>query len=186
MKKKAAKKAVATRRQKVISITPDLLARLDQYGDVNWSAVACQAFEIKLGELASQKETKDMSDVIARLRASKLKAQSEEFANGFEHGEQWAREYAEVPELERIEAMKTKLDSNNYWEDFFTDESSAYTAAELFFEATTGENGYLDRAAAAEFFEVNGASDEQQGNPQFVRGFAEGALSQWATLKEQI
>ena len=52
-----------------ISVPLELKKRMDKVKeDVNWSALACRAFEQKLAEVASKKENKTMNDVITRLR----------------------------------------------------------------------------------------------------------------------
>lgn len=86
-----------------ISVPDDVKARMDAVEEaVSWSAVASRAFEIELGEIAKRKQVKDMSDVIARLRASKLESDTEEYQNGHEDGKEWAEQYAAFSELRRL------------------------------------------------------------------------------------
>jgi hypothetical protein len=49
-----------------IWVPDDLKRRMDKVkkAGVNWSQVASRAFEVKLGEIAAQKEKKAMSDVV--------------------------------------------------------------------------------------------------------------------------
>ena len=44
---------------------------------MNWSQIAQDAFTQKLGEIAAAKPVMDLQDVLARLRASKLRAEDE-------------------------------------------------------------------------------------------------------------
>ena len=44
--------------------------------------MACRAFEDKLAEIATQKEKKDMSDIVTRLRASKRQAEDAQYKAG--------------------------------------------------------------------------------------------------------
>lgn len=86
-----------------ISVPDELKNRMDNAGNgENWSAIACTAFEIRLGEIAKLKQEKEMSDVIQRLRASKKSRQTEAFSLGEKLGYQWARDRAEFDELERV------------------------------------------------------------------------------------
>ena len=71
-------------------------------GEINWSEVAQQAFEQKLGELAATKLIPDMTDTIDRLRASRAKTTNNKTAAGREAGEAWAKSHAEYDQLERL------------------------------------------------------------------------------------
>lgn len=186
-KKKTAKSVPqSSRRQKMVSISPELLGKLDEHPDTNWSAVACQAFEIKLGELAAQKEQKTMTDVLARLKASKMKANAQEYNEGFELGKAWASDYAEFEELQRIAINKSKSHGTSYWEDSFTEtENESYTVAERFYAVVAGEDRPHCRDVH-EFYENNGVTDEQKSIGKFIHGFAEGALEVYEEVKDKI
>ena len=57
-----------------ISIPPDLKARMEAVDEpVNWSALACRAFEQKLAEIIKRKGSSNMNDVINRLGAKNAK-----------------------------------------------------------------------------------------------------------------
>lgn len=71
-----------------ISLPDDLKARMDEVDQpVNWSAEAAKCFEKLLGEIAARKPKKDMSDIIARLKASKLEGEDESYKLGKKPGE---------------------------------------------------------------------------------------------------
>ena len=70
-----------------ITVPADLKARMEAIEEpVNWSALACQAFEHKLAEMIKQGGPKNMTDVVARLRASKDRLESEQYQAGQEPG----------------------------------------------------------------------------------------------------
>jgi hypothetical protein len=76
-----------------IYVPDDLKSRMDEAEGVNWSPLACRAFELKLGEIITAKGTRTMQDLISRLRAQKAHeaAVSEAaFARSAEIGRRWA------------------------------------------------------------------------------------------------
>src|SRR5262249_28953989 len=91
-----------------VYIPDDLKARMDKTREeVNWSQLACAAFERQLCDIASRKARKDMDDVIERLRASKQSSgYGGRFKVGFDVGQEWARETAEASELENLERLR--------------------------------------------------------------------------------
>jgi hypothetical protein len=177
-----------------ISVSEDLKARMDAVGEgVNWSAVACRAFEVKLGEIASQKGQKDMKDVVDRLRASKQKTQDRDRVEGGDQGREWAKTTADADELQNlaqavdrayldggVEAMFGLIDTGR----------SRYTPAEKFFfwinHGTTGDIDELDRQAAYEFWGTVLGDDNVPNKPAFVVGFAEGAIEVWREVEDQL
>jgi hypothetical protein len=71
--------------QTSISIPSHLRSRMDAVDEqVNWSAIACQAFEQKLAEINKRKELRDISDVVIRLRASRRQFENEQYQAGHE------------------------------------------------------------------------------------------------------
>src|SRR6266446_8123193 len=94
-------KHVSTRT--TISVPAQLKVRMEQVREsVNWSAIACQAFENKLAEIAARKENKSMNDVVERLKASLRSDQGKSFNEGYEAGTNWAENTATAAELARL------------------------------------------------------------------------------------
>src|SRR5690242_4321225 len=90
-----------------ISVPNDLKARMDACGEpVNWSAVACRAFEEKLAEITRRRGAKSMKEVAMRLRASKRRSETEVYNEGSEAGKDWAMHRAEADELERLATLR--------------------------------------------------------------------------------
>jgi hypothetical protein len=165
-----------------ISVPRDLKKRMDKVSEpVNWSGIACRAFEIHLGDIAAKKENKKMSDVVQRLRASRKEADSEWFRTGREYGEKWARDHASYDELVRVVAVSENED--HPWE---VNEQDIYSAAEILFFSIDGQE-YQDRGDARDFWKaaVDGANDAQQ-QPEFLRGFVDGAADLFESIEDQI
>jgi hypothetical protein len=162
-----------------ISIPADLKRRMDKVSDqVNWSAIACAAFEIKLGEIAATKERKDMNDVIQRLRGLAQEEANEMFATGKSDGEDWAKQDATPAELRRLAQWEHRMD-RTAWE--FRNDVPLGVA--LFAEAIDDGRG---RWNSSDFWEGIGASEVEQTDPDYVRGFCAGAVQVWNDVKEKI
>jgi hypothetical protein len=176
-----------------ISVPPDLKARMDAVDEpVNWSAVACRAFEAKLAEIATRKGVREMKDVVQRLRASQQQAEDKSYKEGFEAGKEWAMREAEAPELRRLASLKQRLRHDWEYAMFSTDEhTSAYGPAErLLFAVQPDTDG--DRQLAAERWAgmLIGCSEDNAErlacDGEFVHGFAEGALDVWSEVENQL
>src|SRR5438094_610841 len=93
-----------------ISVPDTLKARMDLIVEaVNWSALACLAFEDKIAEIATRKEKKTMQDVIDRLKVSHRANLDALTTEGLECGRQWAMHKASAVELRRIKEQKELL-----------------------------------------------------------------------------
>jgi hypothetical protein len=91
---------------------------------VNWSAVACRAFEEKLAEIALKRGRKTMDDVIQRLRASKVRGSDPVYWDAHAIGRRWAETTAEADQLERLERLRTLHEgrpANVKWLAWFSD-----------------------------------------------------------------
>ena len=171
-----------------ISIRRDLKRRMDKVKEpVNWSALAAEAFERKLTEIQIKQENPEMSKVIERLRASQREAESELYQEGWSAGEDWAEKSAEAIELKRLEAWLSNRDFDPY--RYENSETYAWSAADcLFFQLHPGDDN--DRQSAGFFWECILRDDaESQSNlhePEFLRGFVEGALDVWDKAKDRL
>lgn len=160
-----------------IYVPADLKRRMDKTKeDVNWSALACDAFKAKLGELAQRKEAKNMNDIIDRLRASQESTSTEARKDGSECGRTWVRLKAQVPELRRLSALaEREANGGDRWSDC---EQLAY--------AILGPNA--DRHDVRAFWEdVSGAPDDERiTDADWLQGFVDGSLELWAELEPQL
>src|SRR5262245_16856118 len=104
-----------------ITVPQDLKNRMDAIKeDVNWSALACQAFEAKLGEIAAKKARLTMNNAAAieRLRALKRKENEQNYVRGEELGCGWAKAEATPRELEQLAV--TRATAGSEWHRIFT------------------------------------------------------------------
>lgn len=157
-----------------ISVPDELKTEMDKVGGVNWSALACKAFEIELGEIAKRKEKKTMNDVIQRLRASKLQSTDVDTKLGREAGEKWAMTVAEASDLEAIEAESGAFDSLGDDDD----------GVNVFLEIIADDPSDVVASDVRDFREQYGLKG--QGNVAFMQGFAEGAMHIWDQAKSEI
>jgi hypothetical protein len=167
-----------------VSVSPELRARMDAVQEpVNWSAIACQAFEHKLAEITKRKGAKDMKDVINRLRASKEQFKGDQHQAGHDAGESWAKNEAEAGDLIQLDNFRGRAGTD--WDACFWDmPNDAYSTAEKFFFSVWPEHDG-ERSEANEFWERQGfEKDHPVGD--YVRGFAEGALSVWDDVKDEL
>lgn len=167
-----------------VSITQDLKRRMDKVADqVNWSATAAAAFESKLAEIAARKEKKDMTDVVQRLRASKLETANEVYKDGFATGQEWAKDTANAAQLVRLERWRTACGAD--WDTVFEIEDHGYNNASRSLAETVAE--IEGRHSIDEFWETAVGDDltKIEDGP-FVHGFAEGALAVWDEVKSQL
>lgn len=94
-----------------LSIPDGVKERMDGHPGVNWSQAATEFFSAKLNEIESTKEVMNMTDAIARLKASKAKYEDETKAQGHNDGVEWAMKYAEYDELCRLSKHYEKVES---------------------------------------------------------------------------
>jgi hypothetical protein len=88
-----------------ISVPRELKARMDGVRGVNWSAVASEAFERKLLEVASKREVKGMDEMVARMKAAAALEANQDYQEGHRLGEKWAADKATPRQLRRLQAM---------------------------------------------------------------------------------
>jgi hypothetical protein len=162
-----------------ISVPMELKKRMGKVKeDINWSAIACQAFQSKLAEIATQKEKLEMDDVIERLRLSKQQHVSESHREGLAAGEEWARKYAGFTELEALGKMYEERDFETYFE---VDDSSADGPAERIADRINPNIEFWDSAVGD-----NDEARAQIENPDFLRGFCDGARQVWLDVASKL
>jgi hypothetical protein len=169
-----------------ITVPAELKARMDAVDEeVNWSAVACAAFDQKLAEIIKRRGVKDMKDAITRLRASYEKLGSDRYQQGHEAGQEWAKSEAEADQLEGLLHNREAL-GNDWWQNFEPQVQSAWGPDEqVFFWVCPEDDG--DRHAAEEFWDAITRGDRVLNcDPNYVRGFAEGAIKLWTEVKDQF
>ncbi len=169
-----------------ISVPADLKARMEAVEEsVNWSAIACRAFEQTLAEITKRRGARNMKEVAMRLRASKRKSETEQYNEGFEAGKTWAMNQAEADELERLVDLREKNITN--WDVLFDQyDSNAYSVAEQMAFTILGKDAEPGRPEAREFWERAIGEDAVSSPPELVRGFIEGALQVWEEVADDL
>ncbi|MBK8639835.1 MAG: hypothetical protein IPN92_16750 [Chromatiaceae bacterium] len=167
-----------------ISLPDDLKARMDEVDQpVNWSAEAAKCFEKLLGEIAARKPKKDMSDIIARLKASKLEGEDESYKLGEKAGRVWAEHVASYHELERADPFI----KDKFVEHAFDD--ARLLALELqgvviedtnYDEIMEKSERFWERAVPGGLQAVVSMGDK------FPEGFIDGASAVWYEVEDKL
>lgn len=163
-----------------ISLPDELKARMDALDmQVNWSAEAAKCFERLLGAVAATKQEKSMSDVIARLKASKIASEDEASPILYNAGRQWAESTASYPELRR--AARMHADDEKWGGQYGAPGAPIYIACEIM-------DVEVDRRDGESFWEQAGVKllDEYYEDDTLMRKFLEGAASVWREVEGKI
>lgn len=170
-----------------ISLPDELKARMDALNEpVNWSAEAAKCFEKLLGEIASRKQEKDLSDIIARLRATKM--ESEEKASKIAHdaGVYWATHHATYQELERAVNYDRSVIGDCQW-------NGPYRGCDWIAFILLGVEDDEDRLSfelSDEFWQLagikGGADAVDEMGDGFLYDFFEGAEEIWDKVADKI
>jgi len=129
----------------------------------------------------------DLEEVINRLRTSKKRCGERAYSLGRESGRHFAKDQAEVSELECLEVFLDGLAS--VYQTFTTwcgEKWPAYSNSErLFFVMRPGRDDDFD--AATEFWSI--VTDEAghlAAKDQFLEGFVDGAMRIWEEVKTKL
>ncbi len=189
---------MAIRVRTTISVPPDLKARMDAHSEgVNWSAIACRAFETKLAEIITTNEQDaNMQDVIERLRASKLEFEvlkemetESQIVDARRRGEQWAKEVPTCILLHRL---------SKHFEMLYTlpevDDMETYAGSVVLEGFGKGVFAAMHREMPED--QVEGKSEifwmtyleNWSGDipPTYIKAFCEGAMDVWDQVKDKL
>ena len=162
-----------------ITVPCELKKKMKSVGDyVNWSAVACKAFEAKLHDLVQQEEVENLDQVVQRLQ--KLVAErtdSEEHQSGFAAGKHWAMNRATPAQLMALETFRGEV-SESEWQKMFQHRSGVRSLPQCLMQEPLG--GGRGRMFWREIL------DQKPDGPDFFTGFAEGALEIWSAVKDRV
>jgi len=179
-KKKKADQKVRT----TITLAPDLKAQMDAYDQpVNWSNVAAVAFKDHIAKGASDKEKLTMSEVIARLKASKRETADQNYRWGHDAGVAWASKEASFTELEKLDINCSGIKEAD-WERFASS-ANELTVADHFLLRFDPIN-FDDELDRQSWWTARTNDPDSMSDRSFVQGFAEGALSIWRQVKSQV
>lgn len=147
-------------------------------GDVNWSALAAEAFSAEIQRIKARKAAlkgKPMNAAIERLRKSKQAFAEQAIERGRGDGTQWAMQTAEYGELKALAEA---------WPEFETTDTTDAHGAPGAFLAMIGQD--MDRAAINDFWTNLGKEhrDDDAYSTEYWDGFAEGALEVFGKMDE--
>lgn len=181
------RKKIKKAKQKVrttITLPPELKARMDSIDQpVNWSNVAAAAFEDQLANLASRKEDLTISEVVARLRASKRDTADKKYRWGYDAGVAWASKGASFTDLDKLDINCGALKEPDWVQ--FASSSENLTVADHFLLRFDPIN-FDDELDRQSWWTARTNDPDSMSDRSFVQGFAEGALSIWRQVKSQV
>jgi len=192
-----------------ITVPRELKQRMKLAGTrVNWSAVACEAFEQKLDELGPIETITSIDDAVERMRSAQSQPVSQPPVDraGQEAGKHWALNFAIPAQLKRIEALKNEL-SGDDWIDLMLSREGPRELAQCIEPSL--ESGSKrrppprrrPRGADSSKRPARGRGpdhrypereiwksilDRRPESPHFFLGFAEGALEIWKQIKDRL
>lgn len=173
-----------------ITLPPELRARMEAAPpSVNWSAVAAQAFEQKLTQIDSLKETTTMEDVIKRLKAADELDGNEAVQEGREAGEAWAKDVARpkwLRNLAKLDAVEASWAAEYVLEVWAGPMNNKSLALELYRQMIP--RGEPDRHDVAAFWEEALGDDGEKRieDLDFARGFVRGAIDLWEKVEDEV
>lgn len=194
-----------------ISIPIDLFRQMARETMIDWNKIAVDAFEKKLADLAKLAETahlvdterlpnsprpttpakeageksSDLTEVIQRLRTSKITMKRKGYPEGFAAGEEWARTKAEAGDLMALERFRDGM-LDREWNTFFEFNNTIYTYAEALVMSI---HPHIGDVAGARKFWIEAIGEDREDdldNPVFLKAFAEGALQIWQSVKDAL
>lgn len=174
-------------------LLPDSLKRkMDAVTEpIDWSAIAARAFESRVKELEFNKEC-EIDGAVARLREQKQQRENIIFKDGYKAGRIWALKSANIRQLQNL---------HGYFDELMKAATGLWA---YLFETTAGQPGLAewriyckiepefsgDSEASSNFwanFKVKESClDEGYLHTEWVRGFAEGALAIWNSIKDKL
>ena len=177
--------------------------------DVNWSALACRAFENKLAEITtkkrrklmatgmSQKERREVADRLGKTRGVQNTAH---YKYGWSSGLKWAQTKAEAYQLQRLSerawnwlSPRNSVDDNPALNVAVTIEPAGVFVK----DCDPDDSCDFNDAGLCQFWNritgrgselrLEGYVDEEEWrDPKFQQGFVEAASSVWLEVKEQF
>jgi hypothetical protein len=164
-----------------ISIPDAVKKRMDRVKEpLNWSAIAAEAFELKLGELARKSKEKTVETVVARLRASKLEHANHRSKEGYEAGVYWATHTAEYDELARLSELN--LDEWFAGQPMAPYSFSNYLAFAILGIDTENSDDNENYERSEKLWGKLNENDEED----YCTGFCEGALSVFREVAHKL
>jgi hypothetical protein len=197
-------------RRTTITVPSRLKERMKRAGSqVNWSAIACEAFEKKLDELGPIEEITSIAGALQRMKsiADQQSSLKEPNPDGKAAGKHWAMNYAIPIQLQTMEDLKNGM-STEQWADLMTSRDGPKELARCMEPGRgpghrpppkrrrPGRGGPPMRPRREPDMDHHGGGREREiwrsildrrpESPEFFLGFAEGALEIWKQIKDQL
>ena len=179
-----------------ISVPADLKQRMEALTKktvVNWSQLACDAYEANLAEQLGKEDEITLDDLISRVRISKQQTTDKKFRQGVESGEKWASLFLGYEDFLRLEEFVTSWTEDD-WKELANTKGSQKISARLL--RTLDSGGTLSEGAngnwMAEVPRVSeagvprGRSQDLRNSIPFLRGYCDGAMKIWSKIKKEI
>ena len=141
-----------------ISVSSTVRSAMKKRKDLNWSKLAERAFQAALDN-----PQVNISTTVERLRASRAASQGLEYHRGKAAGSAWASTEAEFDELQRLERL---INDDRFNKDSIDDVS----------DGVLGETG--------QFWQIQFGGETP--SPKTIKGFWEGALEVFQSVKSQL
>jgi hypothetical protein len=193
-----------------ITVPRELKQRMKQAGArVNWSAVACEAFEQKLEAIGPIKTITSIDDAVERMRSAHEQPASQPPVDraGQEAGMHWALNFALPAQLNRIEALKNEMSDVDWIDLMLSCEGPRELAQRIEPSLESGSQRRSPpsrrrlRGADSSKRPAKGGGpghrhpereiwqsilDRRPESPRFFLGFADGALEIWKQIKDRL
>lgn len=178
-----------------ISVPAELRHQMDALAakaDVNWSQLACNAYEAAVAKQAGKKDELSLDDLITRVRVSKQQTTDEKYRQGLELGAKWAESFG-YEDFLRLEDFVTSL-TDVVWKDLANTKGSQKISARLLRTLDGGgalsedakSNWMADVPRVSEVGVPRGRSQDLHNNIPFLRGYCDGAMKIWLQIKDKI
>jgi hypothetical protein len=170
-----------------LTLPPELKKEMDEVPEeVNWSAVAAEAFRRKLTQLQSEREATTMEEVIGRMRADEKLNDDAMHKEGRQAAEQWVmKRRAKPKELRRLDKAMEPFDhSSGYYVSVMANGMNRGPAVGI------ARDLFGDKYDASLFWKgVIGLGDdwrETADDVNFADGFVEKAMELWEQIEPKL
>jgi hypothetical protein len=157
-----------------IYVPDEMKTRMDEVGELNWSAVAQRAFEIEINSQRWKMETDAIERAAARLRTSREKYLKEQHLDGKASGRAWALDHAEYRALKAV--------ADHDWAELPEETYASWLCALAHSRYPPSEEDVKELWETLLQDRFHGT----ERTPEFVKGYIEGALEVWDEVADKI
>jgi hypothetical protein len=174
-----------------ISVPEKLKNEMDAIpSEVNWSAVATEAFRYRVAELTYFKSDKYDEDkkAVERLKHFGKLEREKTRGMGEEAGKRWVRQMAYPSQLNLLEAFCSNCGPGLWQEELVILRNSKSGVLRLWFHCLVNPRLAGDANAADDFWKpvIEPASPTLADNEHFLTAFITASLEVWRVLKSRV